>query len=164
MQKPDDSTASKESEMSMVSKKEELEIIYGVDGKSTEFAKKNGHLYMNNGEGYMQVEVSSADSALNMVDVGSLVDLGGGYMKDKNHVYINSVQYFVLVDGADPETFKVLKDPLNKYSRYGMDNKSIYAHREAGVIPGVDYASFQVLSVEKAKDKYRTYTEGYPDE
>jgi hypothetical protein len=77
-------------------------------------------------------------------------DQGTMFSKDKNHVYFSYVSssgaYRVIVNGADPKSFK----PLSDY-RYGMDNGHLFY--KSKMIKGLNFKRHQIL-YSLAKDDF----------
>jgi len=123
-----------------------LTIIYSTNGTPTDFAKKDEHLYINNGNGYeLRIPNSKADPALDSIDLDSFVavDAFGGYMKDKNHVYISTAQYFNVLDRADPATFH---SATSSDGSYDSEDKN-YRYLNGKIVSAVkDFPSWLPLS------------------
>lgn len=109
-------------------------------------------------------------------------DAGGGYFKDKTKVYYESGEERIVIDEADPSTFRVLADGIAqdaKYvyffsdrtdldsatfrylnSPYFLDKNGVYYLVEGTDIQKItkaDPASFMVLNSHFAKDKAAVY-------
>lgn len=81
-------------------------------------------------------------------DVHNYRGLGNNYSKDSKRVYY----LYEPIEGADPETFAVIKEMLGSYAR---DKNHIYLNKQP--IRGADGATFQKLGGSYWKDKSSIY-------
>jgi hypothetical protein len=134
-----------------------LMVIKEPDGTSTDFAKKDNQIYLDNGSGYKRIIPSEleADFALGEIDAPSFIAMGAGYFKDKNHIYISSALFFNELTDADFGTFNVLRDASGKFSNYGKDKNHIYYGGR--VVSGADLTTFVAINAFAAKDKNHQY-------
>ena len=88
------------------------------------------------------------------IDTRTIKPLNSFYYKDQQNVYIWNDTEFVIIEGASPQSFKVIKD------FYAKDDKAIYYHTHA--IENADVKSFNVISPPYSYDKTDTYFKGFP--
>ncbi len=137
---------------------EERSVLLNPDGTPTDFAKTTANLYVNNGNGYQAVDLSAAP--FNGIDLASFSAAGGGYMKDKHHVYFSNVLDFGLVPDADPSSFGVLVDANGSELTYGIDRTHVFFG--SSLIVGADPSTFRKSTQNSFydKDKQAVYYEG----
>ena len=79
-----------------------------------------------------------------IIDIETFTKLDNGtlFSKDKNYVYYSNVSsggcYRIIVNGANPKTFKALSD-----YKYGMDDKHIF--HQSKMIKGLNFEKYEIL-------------------
>lgn len=115
--------------------------IYAVKGKGDLF---DSQIYYDS-IAIFKIGDSSIEKPLSeIIDIKTFTKLDNGtsFSKDKNYVYYSYVSssgsYRVIVNGANPKTFK----PLSDY-RYGIDDKHIF--HQSDIINGLNFEKHEIL-------------------
>jgi hypothetical protein len=112
--------------------------LVNEDGSKTDFSRSETKLYIDTSKGYQEVDLNLPP--FDQIDLPSFVALGGGYFKDKSHVYFDSTLDFSVVTSADSATFQAITDKSGKPQAYGKDSKKVFFGPD--MIMGADPLTF----------------------